>query len=80
MAAFTSSSADAMAAVLIAGFVVSTVGLGLFVYGKKQHRAPQMAGGLVLMALPMCGVSALAVWVLGGAIVAGGMGAVRMGW
>ncbi|MCC6785931.1 MAG: amino acid transport protein [Planctomycetes bacterium] len=72
--------ADAMAAVLIAGFVVSTVGLGLFIYGKKQHRAPQMAGGLVMMALPMCGVSALAVWLLGVGVVAGVFGAVRIGW
>lgn len=79
MPAFAPST-DTTAAVLIAGFALSTVGLSLFVYGKKQRRAPQMVGGLALMALPLCGVGAPALWLLGLGIVAGVVGAVRMGW
>ena len=32
---------------LLAGFAVSTVGFGFFMYGKKQGRAPQMLFGLI---------------------------------
>jgi len=39
---------------LIAGLFVSTIGLSLFLFGKKQSRIPQLAGGLLLMGLPMC--------------------------
>jgi hypothetical protein len=37
---------------LIAGFMISTVGFGFFLYGKKQQRVPQLAAGLVLMIYP----------------------------
>jgi hypothetical protein len=30
--------------------LVSSIGLGLFVYGKKQKRAPHLAVGILLMA------------------------------
>lgn len=43
---------------LVAGLVVSTIGFSLFLYGKKQARAPQLVAGLVLMLLPMVGVNA----------------------
>jgi len=32
--------------------VVSTIGLGVFMYGKKQTRGPQLAGGAALMVAP----------------------------
>ena len=37
---------------LLAGFAVSTVGFGFFMYGKKQGRAPQIIFGLVSMVYP----------------------------
>lgn len=37
---------------LIASFAVSTVGLGLFLYGKKQLRTPHLATGVVMMGYP----------------------------
>ena len=39
-------------AALIASFVIGTVGLALFVYGKKQQRFPQLICGLVFMVYP----------------------------
>jgi hypothetical protein len=38
--------------VLIAGFLVSTIGFGFFMYGKKQSRAPQLVTGIALMVYP----------------------------
>ena len=37
---------------LLAGFMVSTIGFGFFMYGKKQARPPQLAAGLLLMIYP----------------------------
>jgi hypothetical protein len=37
---------------LFASLVVGSVGLGLFVYGKRQRRAPHLAVGIVLMVYP----------------------------
>ena len=39
-------------AVLFLGMMISSIGLGLFVYGKKQERIPQLAIGLALMVMP----------------------------
>ena len=38
---------------IIAAFVVSTVGLSLFLFGKKQRRLPQFIVGILMMASPM---------------------------
>jgi hypothetical protein len=37
---------------ILAGFVVSTVGFGFFMYGKKQGRAPQIVFGIISMIYP----------------------------
>ena len=37
---------------LLASLLVSTIGMGLFLYGKKQTRGPQLLVGLFLMAYP----------------------------
>ena len=37
---------------IIAGFIISTVGLSFFLYGKKQKRTPQLAVGILLMVAP----------------------------
>lgn len=65
---------------LIAGFAVSLVGAGFFMYGKKQGRAPQIGFGIITAVYPyfvtnwalMLGIFVLLValmWV-----------AIRMGW
>ena len=37
---------------LLASLLISTAGLAIFVYGKKQRRAPQLVAGLILMIYP----------------------------
>ena len=37
---------------LLASLAVSTVGFGLFLYGKKQLRIPQLVGGVTMMVYP----------------------------
>ena len=43
---------DDSAVALFASLLLSSVGFGLFVYGKKQRRAPHLAAGLALMGGP----------------------------
>ena len=38
---------------IITGFIVSTIGFSIFIYGKKQRRLPQLMVGMFLMAAPM---------------------------
>jgi len=38
--------------VILAGFAVSTVGGGFFMYGKKQSRPPQMIFGVLTVVYP----------------------------
>jgi hypothetical protein len=38
---------------LFSSMFVSTIGFGLFMYGKKQERMPQLAAGVVLAVFPM---------------------------
>jgi len=65
---------------LLAGFAVSTVGFGFFMYGKKQGRPPQILFGLLSMVYPYFVGSPA--WVFG--IFAGLLGALwfalRLGW
>jgi hypothetical protein len=35
---------------ILASFLVGTVGFGIFVYGKKQSRLPQLVAGILLLA------------------------------
>lgn len=37
---------------LLASVVIGAVGMGLFVYGKRQRRAPHLAVGILLMVYP----------------------------
>ena len=65
---------------LLAGFAVSTVGFGFFMYGKKQGRPPQILFGLVSMVYPY--FVAGPAWVFGiFALLAAALGlALRLGW
>ena len=67
-------------AVLFLSLVTSGIGFVLFVYGKKQARWPQLAGGIALMVYPYF-VSTLALsLVIGAAIVGAVWIAVRQGY
>ncbi len=37
---------------ILTGFIISTIGFSVFLYGKKQQRLPQLFSGIVLMVLP----------------------------
>jgi hypothetical protein len=65
---------------LFLSLITSGVGFVLFMYGKKQGRAPQLIAGLVLMVYPYF-VSSLAMSAgIFVAIVAATWIAVRQGW
>jgi len=68
------------APVLFATLLVSAVGMGLFLYGKKLHRLPQAAGGIVLMVGPYFLHGALWILLFGAAVSAGVWTASRVGW
>ena len=65
---------------LLVSVLISAVGVGFFVYGKKQQRAPHLAVGIVLIGYTYF-VSSVAVMVAiaVGLLVALWL-AVRMGW
>jgi len=64
---------------LFASLLVSSVGFGIFIFGKKQERVPQLVVGGVMMAfpymisdpLPMVGVGLGLIACLYGALRAG---------
>ena len=37
---------------LFLSILISSVGVGLFIYGKKQARVPQLIAGIVLLGYP----------------------------
>jgi hypothetical protein len=67
-------------AVLFFGMTVSSIGLALFVYGKKQARMPQLAVGLALMATPYFATSLRPMGGLTVTLLAMLWWALRAGW
>jgi hypothetical protein len=65
---------------LILSLIPSGIGFILFVYGKKQARWPQLAGGLLLMAYPYFTQSVTALLAVGAALGAAIYYAVWAGW
>lgn len=63
---------DLSAGTLFAGMVVSTVGMGLFIYGKRESRFPQLVAGIAMMAFPMFVPGAGAILGIG-ALLTGGL-------
>jgi hypothetical protein len=59
--------------------LVSTIGFGIFLYGKKQVRVPQLATGIALMVYPYFVGSAALMIGIGAVLVAGLWLAVRAG-
>ena len=57
--------------VLFSGLAISTVGLAVFIYGKKMGKIRNIAVGLVMMIFPVFMHSLLWMWLIAGACVAG---------
>jgi len=70
---------DFSAGSLFASIVVSTVGFGIFQYGRKQRRVPQVAVGMALMGFPYFAAGPIAVYGIGVALVLGLWLATRAG-
>ena len=49
-------------AVLISGLILGAIGMGFFIYGKKQSRLDCLAVGIVLSVVPMVAHSLLLIW------------------
>jgi hypothetical protein len=65
---------------MYASLIVSTIGTGFFIYGKKQKRFPHLAGGLLMMGVPYMFTNAWAVSAFGVAAVGIVVMAARMGY
>jgi hypothetical protein len=65
---------------LFVSMIASSVGFGLFVYGKKQSRLPQLVAGVALMVYPYFFDSLIGLVAAGGAITAAMYYAIQAGW
>jgi hypothetical protein len=65
---------------LLASVLISALGVGFFVYGKKQQRAPQLVAGIALMGYTYFVSSVAVMLAVGAAILAALWVAVRIGW
>jgi hypothetical protein len=54
---------------LLASVLVGSIGLGLFVYGKKQRRVPHLVMGIALMVYPYFVPSVAVMLVIAGALL-----------
>lgn len=71
---------DLDATALFSALVLGSIGLGLFVYGKKQARVPQLLAGILLMVIPILPGGSWTHWGLGAAVLAGVWFTTRAGW
>ena len=65
---------------LFLSLIPGSVGLVLFVYGKKQQRWPQLAAGLALMVYPYFATQVRSLLIGGGVIAAALWYALWAGW
>lgn len=64
---------------LLASLVVSSVGFGLFLYGKRQARVPHLVVGMAMMGYPYFVPAPLAMCSVAVALILGLVLAVRSG-
>ena len=57
-------------ATLLSGLLFSSLGVGYFIYGKKQQRQAAFFGGLALLGYPYLVSDLWQVWVIGLALLA----------
>jgi len=65
---------------LFLSILISAVGLGIFIYGKKQQRAPQLVAGLVLMGYSYFVSSTVWMLAIAAAVLAVLWSVVQLGW
>ena len=65
---------------LFVSLIPSGIGFVLFVYGKKQERWPQLAGGIALFVYPYFFSSVTMLIVVGALICAATWAIVKLGW
>ncbi len=70
---------DLSASGLLASLLIGSIGTGLFLYGKKAVRIPQLVCGLVLMIFPFFVSGALTMLGLAAVLLVGLWGLVRAG-
>lgn len=73
------SPMDLSPGTMIAHLLVGSVGFAIFMYGKKQKRAPQLGAGVVLMVMPYA-ATGLAIWLASAGLLLGLWLAVRAGF
>lgn len=66
-------------AVLFSGLILGAVGMGMFIYGKKQGRLDCLAVGVVLSVVPMIAHSLLVIWGVAAACIGGMYAQSRLG-
>jgi hypothetical protein len=54
---------------LLASVLIGSIGMGLFIYGKRQHRGPHLAIGIVLMVFPYLVPGVALMFVIAAALV-----------
>ena len=64
---------------LLLSLLIGSVGFGIFLYGRKQQRMPQLVAGIALMGYPYFVASVGWMLAVGAAIVAGLWFALRAG-
>ncbi|MDQ7013008.1 MAG: amino acid transport protein [Planctomycetota bacterium] len=65
--------------VLFSGLILGAIGMGMFIYGKKQQRLDCLAVGVALSVLPMVAHSLLVIWGVAGACLGGMYAKSRVG-
>ncbi len=65
---------------LFLSILISVVGLGFFIYGKKQRRAPQLLAGVVLIGYSYFVSSVVWMLVIAAAVLTALWSVVRLGW
>jgi hypothetical protein len=66
--------------VLFCSMIIGSIGFGLFIYGKKQARWPQVVVGLAMLVYPYFIASVGPLVGVAVVLVAGLWWAVRLGW
>ncbi len=65
---------------LFLSILISVVGLGFVIYGKRQRRAPQLVVGVVLMGYGYFVSSVVWMLVIAAAVLVALWSVIRLGW
>ena len=65
---------------MVVSLFVGLIGMGLFGYGKKQERLPQLVVGLAMMVFPWVVSATVPMLAIAAALLLGLFVATRLGW